>query len=242
MSVPSNTSPSPSRPGQVYVMQEEQVEGLRGTSHYRGGCACLAGIFLIISAGFALGFEIFIITELRGAITGTGIWCGLVFFPTGIVSMVGGCKKSKCSIITTLVLNIISAMSAFSLILVSALFASFNFCHNDFYSPIQRGGGWECVASYGACIAAALIALTCNIILMVNTSKVIFGCCGGGGGQGQVHDRLRPEPVQPRIVDPTREPNDTLSQLNGLIPMFYKSAPGVIHCTAEENCDHIPRR
>merc|ERR1712126_112156 len=120
-------------------MQQEQVEG--GTHNYRGGCACLSGIFLIIASGFALGFEIFIISALRGAIMGTGIWCGLVFFPTGIVSMVGGCKKSKCTIITTLVMNIISAISAFCLIVMSCFFASLNFCHGDFYRPADRGGG-----------------------------------------------------------------------------------------------------
>jgi len=234
MSDPSNISPS--RPGQVYVMQEEPVEG--GTHNYKGGCACLCGILLIIASGFALGFEILVIT-LRGGFTGTGIWCGLVFFPTGVVSMVGGCKKSKCTIITTLVMNIISGLSAVCLIIMSCFWAALNLCHGDIYSPAERGGGYECVASHLACVAAGIIALTCDIFLIVNTCKVIFGCCGAHGlgqGQGQVHhDRLRPEPAQPRIVDPTRNPNDTLSQLNALIPMFSKYENGIIHRTAEEN-------
>jgi len=238
MSVPSNTSPSPSRPGQVYVMEEEQVEGGRGVNDYRGGCASLLGVLIIICGAIALGFEAFQISS-GGLSVGNGIWSGVIFMLAGVVSIVGGCKKTMCSIIFTMVMNFIAAIFTLCLICLSAFMSTIRYCHR---SISYHSDSHNCSVGFIGCIVAGVITLICNIILIVNTCKVTSRCCGGQGlGLGR-RIRLRPDPNQPQIVDPTRDPNDDLSRLNSYIPMFFKYTDGVIHCTAEENCDHIPRR
>jgi len=237
MSVPSNNSPSPSGPGQVYVMQEEQLEGGRGLNDYRNGCASLFGVLLIISGGIAISFEAFQISS-GGLSVGNGIWSGVIFILAGVVSIVGGCKKTMCAIIFTMVMNFVSVIFTLCLIILSSFMSTIRYCHRrSFYHSDSR----DCSIGFIGCIVAGIIALICNIILIVNTCKITSRCCGGQGlGLGR-RIRLHPDPNQPRIVDPTRNPNDELSRLNNYIPMFFKYQEGVIHRTAEENRDHIPQ-
>ena len=48
--------------------------------------------------------------------------CSVLFMASGSLAIAGGCKKSKSLIIATLVLSIISAIAAFSLLVFSSVF------------------------------------------------------------------------------------------------------------------------
>ena len=50
--------------------------------------------------------------------------CSVLFMASGSLGIAGGCKKSKSLIIATLVLSIISAIAAFSLLVLSSVFVN----------------------------------------------------------------------------------------------------------------------
>ena len=61
--------------------------------------------------------------NMEGVSNGWGWGFGsLLFMASGSVAIAGGCKKTKSLIIATLVLSIISAIAAFSLLVFSSVF------------------------------------------------------------------------------------------------------------------------
>ena len=63
--------------------------------------------------------------DFNGVSNGPG-WgvCSVLFMASGSLAIAGGCKKSKSLIIATLVLSIISAIAAFSLLVLSSVFVN----------------------------------------------------------------------------------------------------------------------
>ena len=63
--------------------------------------------------------------NMEGVSNGWGWGFGsLLFIASGSVAIAGGCKKTKSLIIATLVLSIISAIAAFSLLVLSSVFVN----------------------------------------------------------------------------------------------------------------------
>jgi len=210
---------SPPPPGTLYVMEEQGGGGLRSCKVV---AAALLGLLQFVCSGLVFGFEIFLIFK-RAGMTGAGIWCGLLFFVTGIVTIAGACTSHVCALKAAMIVNLLSALSAVYILTFNSITASIS--HYSWCS-------YECLVSYIVQIVFAFVSLIASIVVIVINGQTVYGWCGGRG-------RLRP--AQSQCVDPTRNPDSTLSQLNSWLPMFCSSDRGRVHCAAEERCSHLPR-
>ena len=95
-----------------------------------------------------------------GAAIGPG-WgvCSVLFMASGSLAIAGGCKKSKSLIIATLVLSIVSAIAAFSLIVHSCVFVNAisgaNIAVFQYYLGIVQLITMMIVATFSAVLAVA---------------------------------------------------------------------------------------
>lgn len=106
---------APSFPGSVVYLQPppaaatSQVDGYRhnlsvglGATQLVLGCLCI--VFNCVSLGLNVLYY-----GLGIAFVGHGIWCGVLFIIAGAFGISAGMSKTKCKIITYMVLSIISA-------------------------------------------------------------------------------------------------------------------------------------
>ena len=71
--------------------------------------ALIAGVFLVLNHDRRKGF----------GSAGTGIWSSVFFFITGVLSIFSAKRGNSCQVVSILVMGIISALSAFTLIIFS---------------------------------------------------------------------------------------------------------------------------
>jgi len=193
--------------GQMYVMESE--EG--GTHIYRRCIAALLGCLILPCSGLVFGFEISLILEGDVYIY-SGIWCGILFFLTGIVTIAGACIKSNCWVQTTMVFNLVSTLAAVFLIVSSSIVVSI-----IRYRRIV-------MVSYIVTIAFSFISMILFIIVICLTGQSIFGWCGA-----HRQSRLRPGHD---VDSTTRNPEDALTQANNLFGCRPSITPGIVHSTA----------
>ena len=98
--------------------------------------------------------------DFNGVSNGPG-WgvCSVLFMASGSLGIAGGCKKSKSLIIATLVLSIVSAIAAFSLLVVSSVFVNAisgaNIAVFQYYLGILQLITMMIVATFSAVLAGA---------------------------------------------------------------------------------------
>jgi len=190
----------------------ESEEG--GTHIYRRCIAALLGCLILPCSGLVFGFEISL-TLQGGAYIYSGIWCGILFFLTGIVTIAGACIKSNCWVQTTMVFNLVSTLAAVFLIVSSSVLVSISGGYG--YRPIV-------IVSYIVTIVFSFISMILFIIVICLTGQSIFGWCGG-----HRQSRLRPGHD---VDSTTRNPEDALTQANNLFGCTPSITPGVVHSTA----------
>jgi len=187
---------------------------------YRRCIAALLGCLILPCSGLVFGFEISLI--LHGAVyTYSGIWCGILFFLTGIVTIVGACIKSNCWVQTTMVINLVSTLAAVFLIVSSSILVSI-------HGYVNRR---IVIVSYIVTIVFSFISMILFIIVICLTGQSIFGWCGA-----HRQSRLRPG----QDVDPTgRNPEDAITQANNLFGCTPSITPGIVHSNANQDCTHL---
>merc|ERR1711962_160399 len=101
------TTPAPV-PQVIYVKKTKKST----KETYAAKTVTVLGCFQILCAVITLSLEVFIITRPDNYSIATGVWCSVIFFTTGILSLVGAPFKNLCLVITTMVMSIISSLSA----------------------------------------------------------------------------------------------------------------------------------
>merc|ERR1712062_723060 len=114
----------PSAPHQVIYIVQAAKEKVNIKDAYNVKAATVLGIIHIIFALISLGIEItnLVIDNLSVA---TGIWTSVLFFISGGLAIGGARSGNKCLVVATMVMSIISALVAGSLIFTSAEHLSF---------------------------------------------------------------------------------------------------------------------
>merc|ERR1712226_564888 len=110
----------PSAPHQVIYIVQAAKEKVNIKDAYNVKAATVLGIIHIIFGLISLGFEIsnLVVDNLSVA---TGIWTSVFFFISGGLAIGGARSGNKCLVVATLVMAIISAVSAGILLILSAI-------------------------------------------------------------------------------------------------------------------------
>merc|ERR1712058_7143 len=112
------TTPAPV-PQVIYVKNTKKST----KETYAAKTVAVLGCFQILCAVIALSLEIFIISRPNNYSVATGVWCFVIFFTTGIISLFGAYFKNLCLVIATMVMSIISSLSAAILLLLSIIWS-----------------------------------------------------------------------------------------------------------------------
>merc|ERR1711962_1829643 len=152
------------------------------------------GCFQILCAVIALSLEIFIISSPRNHSIATGVWCSVIFFTTGILSPFGACFKNLCLVITTMVMSIISSVSAAILLILSIMWSIFG-VHS-------RHTGF--ILSYSGMAFFGLVMLVISIVTSDLTCRAT--CCRPDSKEGKVYCTGNQVNIQiPSLVDNTKD-------------------------------------
>merc|ERR1712038_1045878 len=110
----------PSAPHQVIYIVQAAKEKVNIKDAYNVKAATVLGIVHIIFGLISLGFEItnLVVDNLSVA---TGIWTSVLFFISGGLAIGGARSGNKCLVVATLVMAIISAVSAGILLILSTI-------------------------------------------------------------------------------------------------------------------------
>merc|ERR1712110_877436 len=110
----------PSAPHQVIYIVRAAKEKVNIKDAYNVKVATVLGIIHIIFGLISLGIEItnLVVDNLSVA---TGIWTSVLFFISGGLAIGGAQNGNKCLVVATLVMAIISAVSAGILLILSTI-------------------------------------------------------------------------------------------------------------------------
>merc|ERR1711881_611207 len=110
----------PSAPHQVIYIVQAAKEKVNIKDTYNVKAATVLGIIHIIFGLISLGIEItnLVVDNLSVA---TGIWTSVLFFISGGLAIGGARNGNKCPVVATLVMAIISAVSAGILLILSTI-------------------------------------------------------------------------------------------------------------------------
>merc|ERR1712007_85966 len=108
----------------------------------------------------------------------TGIWTSVFFFISGGLAIGGARSGNKCLVVATMVMAIISAISAGILLIMSAIYLTF-FGYGSYY---RRYG--VSPVSYGLLIA---MGATMLIVAIASASLTCYPLCCRSNKQGAVH-------------------------------------------------------
>merc|ERR1711974_103961 len=146
------------------------------------GAATALGIIHIICGFIALG------SDIAGMVTdnfafATGIWTSILFFVSGGLAIGGARSGNKCLVVATMVMSIISAVSAGILIISAISLQIFGYHYQYRYgtSPV----------SYALLIA---MGVTMLVIAIASASLTCYPLCCRSTKQGTVH--YNPNQVQ----------------------------------------------
>jgi len=135
----------PSPPQQVAYVVQTPTTNVRDDNEaikeaYSVNAATFLGIAHIICGIIAFSCEIDVLvwTRLPPGTLGTGIWSSVFFFISGGLAIGGAQSGNKCLVVATLIMAIISAVSAGILLIMSAIILPI---HVDYYN-YHIGGGY----------------------------------------------------------------------------------------------------
>merc|ERR1712062_843929 len=208
----------PSAPHQVIYIVQAAKEKVNIKDVYNVKAATVLGIIHIIFGFISLGIEItnLVVDNLSVA---TGIWTSVFFFISGGLAIGGARSGNKCLVVATLVMAIISAVSAGILLILSTILLVSSYRYSA-----MTGLAFGLLIGTGATmliIAIASASLTCKPL-----------CCGSSN-QGTVH--YNPNLVNQvaalnitTLQDPQANPSTSVQLLpSSSAPPAYQDVAGV---------------
>merc|ERR1712062_892432 len=111
----------PSAPHQVIYIVQAAKEKVNIKDAYNVKAATVLGIIHIIFGLISLGIEITNLVVDGNGNVATGIWTSVFFFISGGLAIGGARSGNKCLVVATLVMAIISAVSAGILLILSTI-------------------------------------------------------------------------------------------------------------------------
>merc|ERR1711934_110055 len=168
---------APSSPHQVIYIIQAPKEKVNIKDAYNTKAATALGVIHIICGFIALGSDIAGMVDDYMSLA-TGIWTSVFFFISGGLAIGGARSGNKCLVVATMVMAIISAISAGILLIMSAIYLNF-FGYGSYY----RSYGVSPV-SYGLLIA---MGATMLIVAIASASLTCYPLCCRSNKQGAVH-------------------------------------------------------
>jgi len=165
-----------SSPHQVIYIVQAPKEKVDMKAAYNIKAATALGIVHIVCGFIALG------SDIAGMVTSnfafaTGIWTSIFFFVSGGLAIGGARSGSKCLVVATLVMSIISAVSAGILLIMAAIslqIFGYHYRYRYEASPV----------SYALLIAMGVVMLA---IAIASASLTCYPLCCQSTKQGAVH-------------------------------------------------------
>merc|ERR1711962_626759 len=185
------TTPAPV-PQVIYVKKTKKST----KETYAAKTVTVLGCFQILCAVITLSLEVFIITRPDNHSIATGGWCSVIFFTTGILSLFGARFKNLCLVIATMVMSIISSLSAAILLILSIIWSILG----DILYTRHTG----IILSYSVMAFFGLVMLVISIVISGFTCRAT--CCRPDSKEGKVYctgDHVSIE--VPTLVDNTKE-------------------------------------
>merc|ERR1712241_1039877 len=127
----------PGAPHQVIYIVQAAKEKVNIKDAYNVKAATVIGIIHIIFGLISLGIEITNLVVDGNGNVATGIWPSVFFFISGGLAIGGARSGNKCLVVATMVMAIISAVSAGILLIMSSIslsvFNSYSYRYRDYY-------------------------------------------------------------------------------------------------------------
>merc|ERR1712076_89854 len=166
----------PSAPHQVIYIVQAAKEKVNIKDAYNVKAATVLGIIHIIFGLISLAFEITNLVVGNVSVA-TGIWTSVFFFISGGLAIGGARSGNKCLVVATLVMAIISAVSAGILLILSTISGLFS-------SILETGTGVMRSLAFGLLIGSGATML---IVAIASASLTCKPLCCGSSNQGTVH-------------------------------------------------------
>jgi len=170
---------APTAPHQVIYIIQAPKEKVNIKDAYNIKAATALGVIHIICGFIALGSDIAGMVDDYMSLA-TGIWTSVFFFISGGLAIGGARSGNKCLVVATMVMAIISAVSAGTLLIMSSIslsvfhqYASYGYQYN-YGSPV----------TYGLLIA---MGATMLIVAIASASLTCYPLCCRSNKQGAVH-------------------------------------------------------
>merc|ERR1711953_1400405 len=167
----------PSAPHQVIYIVQAAKEKVNIKDAYNVKAATVLGIIHIIFGLISLGIEITNLVVDGNGNVATGIWTSVFFFISGGLAIGGARSGNKCLVVTTLVMAIISAVSAGILLILSTFFGLWS-------SILETGTGVMRSLAFGLLIGSGATML---IVAIASASLTCKPLCCGSTNQDTVH-------------------------------------------------------
>jgi len=178
---------APSSPHQVIYIIQAPKEKVNIKDAYNIKAATALGVIHIICGLITLG------SDIAGIVNGnmsfaTGIWTSVFFFISGGLAIGGARSGNKCLVVATMVMAIISAVSAGILFIMSSIslsvFNHYGYRYRDYYGLSHVSDG-------------LLIAMgaTMLIVAIASATLTCYPLCCQSTKQGAVHYRPNQVPA-----------------------------------------------
>merc|ERR1712228_519203 len=209
----------PSAPHQVIYIVQAAKEKVNIKDAYNVKVATVLGIIHIIFGLISLGIEITNLVVDGNGNVATGIWTSVFFFISGGLTIGGARSGNKCLVVATLVMAIISAVSAGILLILSSILLVSSYR----YSTMTA-------LAFGLLIGTGATML---IIAIASASLTCKPLCCGSSNQGTVH--YNPNLVNQvaalnitTLQDPQAHPSTSVQLLaSSSAPPAYQDVAGV---------------
>merc|ERR1712228_866127 len=209
----------PSAPHQVIYIVQAAKEKVNIKDAYNVKAATVLGIIHIIFGLISLGIEITNLVVDGNGNVATGIWTSVFFFISGGLAIGGARSGNKCLVVATLVMAIISAVSAGILLILSSILLVSSYRYSVMTS-----------LAFGLLIGTGATML---IIAIASASLTCKPLCCGSSNQGTVH--YNPNLVNQvaalnltTLQDPQAHPSTSVQLLpNSSAPPAYQDVAGV---------------
>jgi len=224
---------APPAPHQVIYIIQAPKEKVNIKDAYNIKAATALGVLHIICGLIALGSDILGMVNSNVPLA-TGIWTSVFFFISGGLAIGGARSGNKCLVVATMVMAIISAVSAGILFIMSSIslsvFNQYSYRYRDYYGLSHVSDG-------------LLIAMgaTMLIVAIASASLTCYPLCCRSTKQGAVHYRPNQVPANmlvnadqiaalnlPAVQDLQAHPSTSVKLLSeSAEPPAYQDVAGV---------------
>jgi hypothetical protein len=169
---------SAARPQVIYILQSKAPKSsIKET--YATNIAAVLGCLHLLCGVVALASDI--VGIFAGNVpVATGIWSAVFFLVTGSLAIAGARSGSRCLVAATLVMAILSAVSAGVLLIMSSIFFTF-----DSYCRYSSFGCDTKAAIYIIEIVIGAVLLVAGVVSAALTCRPL--CCSPAASTGTVH-------------------------------------------------------